>query len=110
MAELDGVYRLIDSQGKRFEDLQDTMKDGFDGIHERLDKLNGQTDENSTDITKIKTVSRTVGLIYGGLITLLGLIGGCQWVAKDQAKISVGQNLNAPTGQSIPSNGGKIGQ
>jgi len=100
LGDLEGVYRLFDAQNRRLEDLQKAVDTGFEGINNRLDKLNGQTKDNSTDIVKIKTASKVVGIIYGGLITLIGLSGGCEWL-KDQQKISAGPNSSVQTAQNI---------
>jgi len=96
---------LNENLNARLDDLKAASNQGFAGVHERLDKLNGKTAANEKAITEIKTAGKTVSVLYGGLISLLGLIGGCSWA---QANISIGTNSPAKTEQPIPSNGGGI--
>jgi len=52
-------------QEKEINELRKTIDKGFDGVHSRLDKLNGQVSENKTEIRILKTVWPVVSVLVG---------------------------------------------
>jgi hypothetical protein len=70
-----------------FEMLLQTMRDGFDGTHRRLDIANGQLREHASDIATLK--ERTAGnkgtaAVTGGgaSVAVMGLTKLIEWLTK----------------------------
>ncbi len=52
---------------RELDRLHDTMRDGFAGVHTRLDALNDRTRENENDITRLdERVGAGRSAVWGG--------------------------------------------
>jgi hypothetical protein len=59
-----------DDLDKMADRLEARMRDGFDGVHTRLDHLNGRTRKSETAIAILQDRSPgRVGMIAGGAVT-----------------------------------------
>jgi len=57
----------------------DALDKNVTGINARLDKLNGRTFKNSTDIAKIKGQSGVIAFIVSLLTSILGVYFGVKY-------------------------------
>lgn len=63
--------------------LYDTMRDGFAGIHARLDAINGRTHEHATDIASLKErIGSGKAAAWGGGVGafIVTLAEGLRWL------------------------------
>jgi len=56
----------------------DALDKNVTGINARLDKLNGRTFKNSTDIAKIKGASGVIAFVVSFLTTIFGVYWGIE--------------------------------
>lgn len=95
MTEEKLIQLISEHLSQRLDDLRETSEKGFEKINDRLDLQNGRLRKAEDAVITIKTAGKTVSIIYGTILGLLSLFGGCAW--QGHQNISAGQNSAVKT-------------